>query len=280
MKRWNVEGDDAGAFRIRSSLKSFVLGMTLRATLLAIAASVVLMFAASSLGLLEAGARQFLIPGALTLVINGAVALWISARAGRVIIRLARSNARFEQLSRTDALSGLLNRRAFAEALASASDGMSLAIIDVDRFKSINDSYGHSTGDAVIRRVAELISQTTGCLAGRLGGEEFGVLLRGGTMDGRIALVEAMRGRIEAEVFLADDLAFRVTISAGIAEVERGRPTDVTYAAADKALYLAKAGGRNRVVHDREGLNLILDIVAGERMEIAASGNDYLHLSA
>ncbi len=268
MKRWNVEGDDAGDFRIRQSLKSFVLRMTLRATLLGIAATVVLIAVVQSLGLIVANAGHLLVLGALAAFVNGTIALWLSSRAGRLILRLARSNARFEQLSRTDALSGLLNRRAFGEALGHAAPGTSLVIIDVDRFKSINDTYGHSTGDEVIRRVGEIIASAAGSPAGRLGGEEFGVLLRSGALEERIALVDSLRARIEAEVFRAEELAFTVTISAGIADVEDGRSTEATYAAADKALYLAKAGGRNRVVHDRQGLNLILDMVAQDRLDI------------
>lgn len=267
MMRWNVKGDSADDFRIRQSLKSFVLRMTLRATLLGIVAATCLLLASSSLGLIDAPAGQLLALGALIVLVTASIAIWVSYRTGRLILRLARSNARFEQLSRTDALSGLLNRRAFGEALARALPGTSLVIIDVDRFKAINDTYGHSVGDDVIRRVASIITAATGAPAGRLGGEEFGVLLRHGSMERNIALVEDLRQRIEAECFAADDVTFGVTISAGLAEVDAGRSVEATYAAADKALYLAKAGGRNRVVHDREGLNLILDIVAADRID-------------
>ncbi len=279
MKRWTVEGDIAGDFRIRQSLKSFVLRMTLRAMLLGIAATTCLIFAASSLGVIAASARHLLALGVLAVIINASIAVWVSYRAGRLLLRLARSNARFEQLSRTDALSGLLNRRAFGEALAHAIPGTSLVIIDVDRFKAINDTYGHAIGDDVIRRVAAIIASEVGSPAGRLGGEEFGVLLAHGSVESRIAQVEALRERIEAEVFSADDYPFHVTISAGIAEVEDARSSETTYAAADKALYLAKAGGRNRVVHGREGLNLILDMVVAERVEFETDAA-LLHRSA
>lgn len=268
MKRWTVEGEDAGEIHVRQSLKSFVLRMTLRATLLGILATASLIVAASGLGLIAGNVNQLVALGVLTVVVNGSIAIWVSGRAGRLILRLARSNARFERLSRTDELSGLLNRRAFGEALAQAVPGTSLAIIDVDRFKAINDTYGHSIGDDVIRRVADIIAGTPDAIAGRLGGEEFGVLLRQGTVERRIALVEELRDRIGAECFDADGKSFTVTISAGIAEVEHVRTIEASYAAADKALYLAKAGGRNRVVHDRHGLNLILDIVAQDHMQL------------
>lgn len=267
MMRWNVKGDSADEFRIRQSLKSLVLRMTLRSTLLGIVAATCLLLASSGLGLVDVPAGQLLALGALVVLVTASIATWVSYRAGRLILRLARSNARFEQLSRTDALSGLLNRRAFGEALARALPGTSLVIIDVDRFKAINDSYGHSVGDDVIRRVASIITSATGAPAGRLGGEEFGVLLRHGSVERNVALVEELRQRIEAECFVADNLTFGVTVSAGLAEVDAGRSVEATYAAADKALYLAKAGGRNRVVHDREGLNLILDIVAADRID-------------
>lgn len=270
MMRWIADGEGGDSFRKRQPLKSFVHRMTLRAALLGFTGSFVAVSLLAALGLVGATGEDGLRLATACGLVAAAVAAWLGLRTGRMIDRLARSNARFEQLSRTDALSGLLNRRAFADVLARAKAGCSLVIIDVDRFKSINDTYGHTVGDDVIRRVAELIAETAGpgAPASRLGGEEFGFLLSNGTIEDRLAMVERLRERIEAEVFHGGQADFTITISAGLAEVESGKAGELTYAAADKALYLAKAGGRNRVVHDRQGLTLILDMVAAERLEL------------
>lgn len=270
MMRWKSVREEDAEWISRRPLKGYVLRMTLRAAASAFAASVILLQLLVIAGWLAAGEGEILRYGLLTALIGGAIGGDVSWRAARSIARLVRSNARFEKLSRTDALSGLLNRRAFGEALLQAAPGSTLVIIDVDCFKTINDSYGHSVGDEVIRRVASLISACSGLpQAGRLGGEEFGMILSSGSVDERAAAVDALRARIAAESFRAGDTCFRVTISAGLAETEHGRPLEHTYSAADKALYLAKAGGRNRVVHDREGLTLILDMVAGRREDEA-----------
>lgn len=172
--------------------------------------------------------------------------------AGFVIRDLLRSRREFERLSRTDSLSGLANRRGFNDAVASVEENASLAIIDIDRFKSINDRFGHQAGDRVIQAISTVLNEVFGeaHLVARLGGEEFGVILRGGTLAERLALVEEARIRIGQERGGLHDTEPSVTISAGIAEFRPGQRPEVTYAWADKALYLAKKSGRDRVVHE------------------------------
>lgn len=194
---------------------------------------------------------------------SAVIAGYMAWQAGRVILNLHQQSQRFEQLSRLDALSGLLNRRAFSEALAEAGPGSTLMVMDIDRFKSINDTYGHTTGDEVIIRVSRLISECLGpsVAAGRLGGEEFGVILNAPALEARVAQAEMLRAAIAREPFPVPGRALKVTVSAGLAELLDGRSADQVYASADKALYLAKTTGRDRLVHENAALELILDIL-------------------
>lgn len=182
-------------------------------------------------------------------VMSGACALSM----GEMIRDLAQSRAEFERLSRTDTLSGLANRRAFNEALAEAYEDASLAILDVDRFKAINDRFGHQAGDEVIRDVAGILRGVVGDrgLVARLGGEEFGLILTGGGLPQRLALVERARNMVSAQNLRAAGVGLTVTVSAGVAEFYPGQRSELVYARADRALYQAKDEGRNRVVHEQ-----------------------------
>ena len=165
-------------------------------------------------------------------------------------------------LARTDALTAIANRRGFDEALATAwaralaGDGrVAVITCDVDHFKAYNDAYGHPQGDGCLRAVADVLARTaaqTGGLAARLGGEEFALLLPGGDAARAQAVAEAMRRDMEALAIPhcgAPDTAV-VTVSFGVAAVVDGREADVQslLADADRALYVAKSRGRNRVV--------------------------------
>ncbi len=134
----------------------------------------------------------------------------------------------------------------------------SLAILDLDRFKAVNDCHGHCAGDEVIKAVAEVLREVFGDehLIARLGGEEFGVIVRGGGVAQRIALVERARNMVEARAIYCDGVAIGTTVSAGVAEFGPDRRPESVYSAADSALYRAKAGGRNRVVHEAEQAEL------------------------
>ncbi|MEB3331841.1 MAG: GGDEF domain-containing protein [Synechococcaceae cyanobacterium] len=163
-------------------------------------------------------------------------------------------------LAELDALSGVYNRRAFletAEALlrqaAAAGLPMALAVIDVDRFKGINDSRGHDAGDRVIERVAELLRTAVrgADLVGRLGGDEFVILLQ---LSGEAAT--ATLGRIletvrRTPIAVHDGQALQVTLSVGVATREGEARTTLAdlLAAADAALYVAKDRGRDQVVN-------------------------------
>lgn len=183
---------------------------------------------------------------------GGVLSAALTLVAGYVIRDLIRSRLEFERLSRTDTLSGLANRRAFNDAFLATHQDASLAIIDIDRFKSINDRFGHQAGDGVIQAISSVLSEVFGeaHLVARLGGEEFGVILRGGTVADRLGLVELARSRVAAESVEFRDIQLCVTISAGVAEFRPGKRPEIVYAWADKALYLAKDSGRDRVFHE------------------------------
>ena len=171
----------------------------------------------------------------------------------RAAERLASMQRDLVQLATTDSLTALLNRRAFFEKAAvlcgQACAGSRLAgiMFDIDCFKRVNDVYGHATGDQVIRAVAKAVMSTTD-VVGRLGGEEFAMLLPGRALPGAFALAEKLRADVAAlELKAAGDLV-KVTLSFGVAEWEFGDTIDDLLRRADLALYQAKVAGRNCVI--------------------------------
>ncbi|WP_313293252.1 GGDEF domain-containing protein, partial [Rhizobium rhizoryzae] len=168
-----------------------------------------------------------------------------------VTIRRERDRVRneadlLERLSETDPLTGLLNRRAIERQFEQLREVgfTALAVIDLDHFKAINDGYGHSTGDEVLKAVAVALKAGSNVRAYRLGGEEFILLLRGRDVD---AQAEFRRQAIPATVANAvPDLAGPVTASMGITAISGVDAFTTVYERADKHLYEAKIAGRNR----------------------------------
>ena len=156
--------------------------------------------------------------------------------------------------SETDKLSGLLNRRGFEERRDAALrlrdiNGLpvSLVVCDLDHFKDINDTLGHAAGDLVISGFAQLVGSAVAShqIAGRIGGEEFAILLPGSNLASARLFAENLRGRwAETEL---PGLGRRFTASFGVAELVRGEGAVELHARADAALYEAKRGGRDRV---------------------------------
>ncbi|MDP9267091.1 MAG: diguanylate cyclase [Acidobacteriota bacterium] len=174
---------------------------------------------------------------------------------------LADANRRLEELSRTDGLTGVANRRQFEDVYerewrraTRVSGPIALLMIDIDEFKKYNDRYGHQGGDDCLKRVAETLKQTLGRasdVVARYGGEEFVVVLPGSDQQAAIATAERLRQQVE-KLGLPHEAATSgnrvVTISVGVAfyqPTEKDRP-ETLLSAADQALYGAKHGGRNR----------------------------------
>ncbi|OIO01678.1 MAG: hypothetical protein AUJ51_08200 [Elusimicrobia bacterium CG1_02_56_21] len=163
-----------------------------------------------------------------------------------------------EWLSLTDGLTGLWRRNALDEKIreelrraAAFKTTMGFMIADIDHFKHLNDTYGHQFGDAVLRRVAQLLKEGVyeTDFVGRYGGEEFGIVLPRADSAGVLRKAETIRARMEAEVFSQGLEKVRLTVSIGIAHFPRdGRAPEELVARADAALYAAKESGRNRVM--------------------------------
>lgn len=170
---------------------------------------------------------------------------------------LAEANQRLEQLVRTDALTGVANRRYFVEQaeveIERARRGslpLSLLMIDLDHFKNINDTWGHAAGDVVLQNFAEIAagSLRVGDLFARLGGEEFSILLPNtgaeGAQDVAQRIVEAAR----AQAVSREGKQISYTVSIGAAALRENENLDVMMSRADAAMYRAKQAGRDRVV--------------------------------
>lgn len=176
---------------------------------------------------------------------------------GLILLASERMRARLEHLASHDALTGLLSRGGFSplveHTLAFAKrqrQTASLAILDVDLFKQVNDRYGHQTGDAALRVVAQVLRAQLRQidLCARFGGEEFAVLLPACDLQGAAQIAERVREAIAAAPIPHDPEPFHLTVSIGLSATS---PTNTEfqqlYREADKALYSAKANGRNRV---------------------------------
>jgi diguanylate cyclase (GGDEF)-like protein len=173
--------------------------------------------------------------------------------------RIALDNARLHGVVRrqavTDDLTDLSNRRRFMEALRQevARSGrldtqLALVLFDLDHFKQINDKCGHQAGDDVLRSAADVIrTRVRGTdLAARIGGEEFAVILPGTDLAGAMSLAENLRRDISEGVAVPDP-SLTLTASFGVAEHHPGEPAESLIGVADRALYRAKAEGRDRV---------------------------------
>ena len=177
---------------------------------------------------------------------------------GMVMIAHDLITERMERWVNQDELTGALNRRGFfakMRAVVAQTNGatglFSLAIVDLDHFKSINDQYGHAVGDMVLMRVGELFASflDEADVFGRLGGEEFIILLPGLSRQEAWGRLESLRENLRNDFTRSQDDALPVfTFSAGVDQYRQGEPMEDLMKRADKALYAAKAQGRDRVL--------------------------------
>jgi len=181
-------------------------------------------------------------------------------RLGESRRRLAASLAQVRELASHDELTRTLNRRALTAQLEQeraraerSGAPFCIAMMDLDRFKSVNDTYGHAAGDAVLRGFAATVRQTMrGTDAfGRYGGEEFLMILVATPLDAALEALERVRAAVEATDWRAITPHHGVTVSAGVACHRKGENVEQLLHRADQALYEAKHAGRNRVVRER-----------------------------
>jgi two-component system, cell cycle response regulator len=173
--------------------------------------------------------------------------------------QLEEANHRLKKLSITDGLTELFNHRHVHELLQEefgrtqrTHDPLAVAMMDLDRFKQVNDTHGHPTGDLILYETARIIRETAReiDMPGRYGGEEFIVILPGTDEAAAAAFAERVRAAVEGHVFRDGAVEVRMTISAGVAAIpgEGVRSPESLLKAADQALYEAKRAGRNRVM--------------------------------
>jgi diguanylate cyclase (GGDEF)-like protein len=252
-------------FRLQTT---FGFGMSLHGILFAIAALVLLATAIVKRDPVLSGLLWAVAP-LLLLLFAPTMALTLSLVA---VLALAISlMERSYWIAYFDELTGLRGRRALNEAFQALDEDYCIAIVDVDHFKSFNDTYGHDVGDQVLRKVgAQLARVGGGGHAFRCGGEEFVLLFRGKPAEHAMRFAEKLRQAIEADVFHVrgqdrskrprderrrlyrpsrqrDSEACTITVSIGVAEAPEGFRPEQVYKAADRALYRAKHAGRNRV---------------------------------
>lgn len=202
----------------------------------------------------------------------------------RVILKYACPDAEEEAFQRSmyertvrDPLTGLFNRSYFLEqlsvlALRALGRGLGLAVVmlDIDRFKMINDTLGHAGGDAILKQVSAILRSATRVedLVARFGGEEFAIAIPIATEDHAVERAERIRAALASRRMTFDGKKLRVTASLGVAFAQSCpiHEVDAMIAAADRALYRAKGSGRNRVTRARDGrLDTPVSVIAGER---------------
>lgn len=186
----------------------------------------------------------------------------VANQFNRMIVRIHDSEEALAELARQDTLTGLPNRRAFDDAFADSwarfrrSDAPScLLALDIDHFKRINDTYGHAAGDEALRLLATVMRQSlrSDDQAFRTGGEEFAILLPNTRLAEACEHAERLREVVGAASFPFDGHEIDLTVSIGVAETTPDLDAAGMIEAADRALYAAKHGGRNRVVAAGKG---------------------------
>lgn len=197
--------------------------------------------------------------GALDYLVKGEITPRMIERSLRYALKLGETLEALRRLATRDQLTGLLNRREFERILTEEDErvrrfkhSLGLVMVDIDHFKSVNDTHGHTVGDVVLREVARRVAGVLRTVdrAMRYGGEEIALVLMQTDRAGALDVAKRVCRAVERDpVLVSDTIALNVTVSAGAAAM----PQDVDSGlkllnAADKALYAAKARGRNRAV--------------------------------
>ena len=187
----------------------------------------------------------------------GQMVIGVASTLGLLWVEVRNMSAELQRVANHDHLTALPNRRAtvarFEEEAARATRherSFSFVVFDIDHFKSVNDTYGHVFGDETLKHVADLLRANVREVdgVGRIGGEEFVVIMPEETTVGAVAAANRLRESIAAETLLHGSISMRVTVSAGVATYPAdGTSWEELLAAADQCLYESKRSGRNRV---------------------------------
>jgi diguanylate cyclase (GGDEF)-like protein len=219
--------------------------------------------------------------GGAMLAATALMAVLAALRVEGLVRRAFIENRLLQEAAQIDSLTGILNRRAFDSLAARAWANayamhlpVQLILIDIDYFKEYNDVYGHQAGDKCLRRVAHIVQfagRRRSDICARYGGEEFALFTVGSNCDEAAFLAEQIREAVAAECIphKASGVTASVTVSVGSAHLDTKRRRSLAgmIQAADEALYRAKAGGRNRVVHadaGRSGETGVLEVITGQ----------------
>lgn len=197
--------------------------------------------------------------GALDYLVKGEISSRSLERSLRYALKLGESLEALRRLATRDQLTGLLNRREFDRILEEEAERarrfghpFALVMVDVDHFKGINDAHGHPVGDVVLREVAKRLSDQVRTVdrVARFGGEEFAIVVMESDRAAALETAQRICAAVQGGPVLAHDmLPLMVTVSAGVASLPQDAGTpEALIAAADKALYAAKAAGRNCAV--------------------------------
>ena len=197
--------------------------------------------------------------GALDYLVKGEITPRMIERSLRYALKLGETLEALRRLATRDQLTGLLNRREFERILTEEDErvwrfgnSLALVMVDIDHFKLVNDTHGHSVGDVVLREVARRVVEELRSVdrAMRFGGEEIALVLVQTDRTGALDVAKRVCKAVEREpILVSDTLALNVTVSAGAAAIPEDAKSGLTLLnAADKALYAAKSRGRNRAV--------------------------------
>ncbi|WP_229414599.1 GGDEF domain-containing protein [Zemynaea arenosa] len=203
----------------------------------------------SSIGVFTPGVLStvtFLV-GYTLLIVNG---------FGFLLMCKQQDDRKMRALATTDSLTGLVNRRAFFERTENARmlsarlrKPVALMMLDIDHFKRLNDRFGHATGDEALCLFARtaLATLREHDIMGRLGGEEFALVMPGTTLSGALHAAERLRNEVSEAPLLTDGNNYKLTVSIGVVMIDPNEHINAALARADAALYAAKSAGRNRV---------------------------------
>ncbi|MEX5745437.1 GGDEF domain-containing protein [Massilia sp. X63] len=187
------------------------------------------------------------IAGYLLMIVNG---------FGFLLLCKEKDDAEMARLATVDSLTGLPNRHAFLERAEYARQAalrqrqpLALAMMDIDHFKQINDRFGHATGDEALIVFARTVRETLRAheAVGRLGGEEFAMVLPGTDLAGALAAAERLRRAVREAIVITSGTPYTMTVSVGVVVLDPNETLGMALARADHALYEAKRGGRDRV---------------------------------